>query len=256
MLAQAITFSWRVSIEDLRQEISRYSLSFAWWFIDPVAYCVIFWLLRSVVLSRLETNAVPFLLVGLLWWRLFSSIVMEVSQATNRHAQLARRLNVPLLSLSIAPLISNSLKFAISLIIIIPLWIYFYEVPIVNLLHMAILFITTLMMSWTLGAAIMLLAPVFPDVRLVMTHILRAIFMLSGIFYSIANIEIAYRSILALIPSTAIIDHIRHTLLGTTLSIEGIGPSIWVLFLASAAVMIIGMLAVRASQQRLLKLYL
>lgn len=198
---------------DLRAEAARTYLGFVWWVLDPIILMAIFYVLFGLLLQRGGEHFVQFLLIGLVSWRWFHITVFNGSNALPAGHGLIRQVYLPKLLLPLVAILTELVKFAVVLILLLtflwasgfgpgPVWL---ALPVLLLVQLALIGGVTLLLAS--------LVPFLPDLKPLIGHLLQMLFFLSGIFYDPAEIPEAYRGYFFLNPMAALIDGYREVLL-------------------------------------------
>lgn len=198
---------------DLRAEAARTYLGFAWWVLDPVIFMLIFYVLFELLLRRGGEHFVQFLLIGLVTWRWFHMTVFNGANALPAGHGLIRQTYLPKLLLPLAAILTDLIKFAVVLTLLLAFlglsgfgpgaaWL---ALPALLLAQLALICGVTLLLA--------ALVPFLPDLKPLIGHVLQMLFFLSGIFYDPAGIPEAHRGYFFLNPMAALIESYREVLL-------------------------------------------
>ncbi len=198
---------------DLKSETANTYLGILWWIIEPVTSMAIYYFVFSVILNRGTEDFVPFLLIGIVMWQWFAQAVTRGSRAIIQNQGLVRQAAVPKIVYPIVSLLTNTVKFAVTFVLLLVfLWVYGFDVgvyytalPLLLLIELAIIAGATLPLS--------AIAPFLPDITNVLTHVIRIMFYLSGILYLPEKIPERYRWTLDYNPMAVTIQAYRDVLM-------------------------------------------
>jgi lipopolysaccharide transport system permease protein len=198
---------------DLRSESERTYVGFLWWFIEPVINMVVFYFIFSFVLRRGTDDYVAFLLTGMVAWKWFNSALVGGARSIPNNAALTQQVHVPKAIFPLVIVVTNTAKFAIAFVMLLVfLWAYGYApgpqyaaLPLVLAVELLFVIGTT----WLLAAV----TPFFPDIQVLMEHVLRVAFFLSGIFFPISDIPESVRGYFYLNPMVPLIESHRDILM-------------------------------------------
>jgi lipopolysaccharide transport system permease protein len=199
----------------LRAEAARTYISFLWWFIEPMIFLLVFYLVFGLLLERFSPDFIPQILVGLVTFRWFSNTLGRGSKSIIGGRGLMRQVYVPKILFPSVLILANTFKFAIVFVVLllsflvygIPATWTFAAIPI--LLLTQFLFIT----GCTFMAAAVV--PFLPDLKYLIDNALTVMFFLSGVFFSLRRIPEQYQEYVFLNPMAALIDAYRGALLGS-----------------------------------------
>lgn len=126
--------AWR----DITVRYKQTVIGFAWAIVRPLFTIVAFSFLRYLFGGRdTSPDAIPYPLMiaaGTLAWGLFSTIVTEISNSLVSNANLINKVYFPRIVIPLASTVVCLIDFAISLIILVGLMIYYQYVPSIHLL--------------------------------------------------------------------------------------------------------------------------
>lgn len=198
----------------LRAEAARTYISFLWWFIEPIIFLIVFYLVFGLLLERFSPDFIPQILVGLVTFRWFSNTLGRGSKAIVGGRGLMRQVYVPKILFPCVLILGNTFKFSIVFSVLIASFLFygisanwtFAALPI--LLLTQFLFIT----GCTFVAAAVV--PFVPDLKFLIDNVLTVMFFVSGVFFSLRRIPEQYQEYVFLNPMAALIDAYRGVLLG------------------------------------------
>lgn len=204
---------WTGAVLDLRAEVSRHVLSYAWWIIEPALHMAVYYVVFGMLLNRGVENYPVFLLAGLVPWTWFSKSVLSSSNSLLQNQNLMLEVGVHPFVFPATSLLKASLKqlpvFLLLLVFVVILgiapnaaWLF---LPLIILAQVAI----TIAFS-------SLIAAVIPFVRdlsyLVATGMMFLMFM-SGIFFDVKNIAPKWQDAFLMNPMALLIVSYRKVLL-------------------------------------------
>lgn len=198
---------------DLIAEAKKYFVGYAWWIIVPVFDMIIYYIVFGLFLKKGTTDFVPFLLSGILAWRWFSSTVLSGASSIIQNKSLMNRVFIPKIVFPMVVLISNTFKFIITLLFLFMfLWLSGYPINQAYLLLPIVVIIQFLLISFFTFVTAAIL-PFYPDLKIVVDSILRFMFFLSGIFYSVSNLSPKLQSYIIYNPMVHILTSYRKILI-------------------------------------------
>jgi lipopolysaccharide transport system permease protein len=114
---------------DLRTEVARRFLGFAWWILEPVMYMAVFYLVFGLGLRQGGPDYVPFLLSGMVAWKWFDGSVRQASNCIVMNAGLIQQIFVPKYVFGLIQIFTNTFKFLLILVLLIAIGagIYLYK---------------------------------------------------------------------------------------------------------------------------------
>lgn len=204
---------------DIRSQVSRVYLGFAWWFIEPLLYMAAFYLVFGIVFQRGGPDFPSFLLTGLVAFRWFDSGVRSGMESIIRGSNLIKQIYIPKYVLPFSSIVASSVKalvvFALLLVFLLSQGIY----PAPAWSALPVVLFTLFLWILFVGGASALVVPFLPDLRILINNGLTLMLFLSGIFYSADQVPDSLRPYFFLNPLATIIHALRDILL------DGIWPN-------------------------------
>lgn len=170
---------------ELKDRISSSYLSWAWLFLEPFCFMLIYTFIVRVVFQSDEAFLPVFVFIGLTMWNFFNKTVMSSIKLVRYYRGVITKTYVPKFVLLYVRMIINGFEMMISWVIVLGMLIVF-KVPFTwNMLYFFPLMV--LLCVGTFGASAILLhfGTYIDDLTNVVNIIMRLLFYLSGIFYSL-----------------------------------------------------------------------
>ena len=220
--------AWR----DVSVRYKQTMLGVAWAFMRPFLTMVVFTVVFGQ-LAKLPTGGpVPYAVMvfaGLLPWTLFSSILGDASSSVMNNANLISKVFFPRLLVPMATVMVALIDFAISLLILVGLMIWYGVVPGWQILLLPLFVALTL--AAAIGPALWASALVvkYRDFRFVVPFVIQIGLYASPVGFSSSIVPDQWRLLYSLNPMVGIIDGFRWSIIG------GASPIYWPGFLISLA---------------------
>lgn len=204
---------WR----DVKVLYAQTILGFSWAILNPLIQIIIFSVIFGRV-AKLSTEGIPYLLyasVAIVPWTYMSDAMTQASQSLISGQAMLGKIYFPRLIFPLTPVLSKLVDFAISILIIVGVMIYYRIVPTWNLLFFPLFFIMMMSIPAAVGMLLASLAIRFRDVKFAMSFVIRMLMYTAPIVYSASGMSTTYRFIYSLNPLVGVIEGFRATLLGT-----------------------------------------
>ena len=227
---------WR----DIKILYAQTILGFAWAVLNPLLQIVIFTLVFGRI-AKVYTDGIPYVLfstVAIVPWAYMSLAMTQSSQSLVAGQQMLGKIYFPRLIFPITPVLARLVDFAISILIVLCVTIYYRVLPTWNLLLLPLFLILMASVSAGLGMWLSAMAIRFRDVRFAMQFIIRLLMYSAPIVYSASSIGKTYRMIYSVNPIVCVIEGIRACLLGTPIP----WPYIWPGIITTALLLVSGAL--------------
>lgn len=199
---------------DLRAEARRYYISYAWWIIEPMFEMVVFYLVFNVLMSRGGPNFVQFLLIGLIAWKWFGTTVHRCGNSIIGARALILQTSLPKIIFPTVFILTDTFKAILSAGLILVVLILSGFLPNVTYFALPALFVVQLLLIMAVGYSLAALVPYLPDLGILISHLLRMLFFVSGIFWDPNTISSdKHRALFFLNPIGLLINDYRGILL-------------------------------------------
>jgi lipopolysaccharide transport system permease protein len=208
--------TWR----DIKVRYKQAALGIGWAILQPLLTMVIF----SVIFGKFgklpTDNSIPyplFTFVALLPWNLFSNALQKAGTSLVGSANLITKIYFPRLIIPISSVGAGLVDFAVSLVVLVGLMIYYRVYPTWNMLWIIPFLIMTLIVALAVGLWSSALNVRYRDVQQMIPFLIQVWMYASPVAYS-ANIitDRKWQLIYGLNPLTGIIQGFRWALLGGT----------------------------------------
>ncbi len=213
---------WR----DVKVLYAQTVLGLAWAILNPLVQIVVF----SVVFGRvakIHTEGIPYALfstVAIIPWTYMSEAMNLSSQSLITGQQVLGKVYFPRLIFPLTGVLSKLVDFAVSLIILTGMFIYYRVTPSWNLLWAPVFFVMMVAIPAGIGMWLSALAIRYRDVKYAMSFLVKMLIYSAPIVYSAAKIPEKYRMIYSLNPIVAVVEGYRSCLLGTPFPWQFIWP--------------------------------
>lgn len=224
---------------DLRSEARRYYIAYLWWVLEPVLEMLVFYLVFAVGLRRSGHNFAQFLLVGLVVWKWFETTVKHCGTSIINSAGLIRQVAIPKIFFPSVVIITDTFKALVTFGVVFSFLLFSGLAPNKAYAALPLLFLVQVLIIMAVGYLFAAITPFFPDFMLIVSHILRLIFYLSGIFYDPRHIPEPYRSLFFVNPLALLVSYYRGVLL------EGLYPDLFSLFILGLLSLLLVILVAR-----------
>ncbi|WP_101756524.1 ABC transporter permease [Oceanicoccus sp. KOV_DT_Chl] len=235
------------ALAEIKSGTKQSHLGALWWFLDPLLYLSVFYVVFGVVLHRGGDGFVTYLIIGLVFWRWFESSIHQCSSVLINYKGVIDQVYLPKIILPFIPFFSNVIRFLIILSVLLILLILF-NTPSYSTWHwLPVLLLGQALMILSIGVLLSALLPFFPDLRSFIGYGLSLLFFMSAIFYRIDDLSEKKQFFFMFNPMVFYIESQRGVL------IEGTKPALMFLFayiVMSLIVLCIGLLLLHRYDRR------
>lgn len=213
---------WR----DIKVVYAQTVLGFGWALLQPLIQIVIFTLIFGKV-AKVSTDGIPYFLfstLAIVPWTYMSTAVTLASQSLVSGQSMLGKVYFPRLIFPLVPIFSKLIDFAISMLIVIAVMVYYGIEPTQSLWYLPIFLLMMIAVPAGAGLWLAALAIRFRDVKFGMQFGIRMLMYTAPIVYSASAIPEFYRFIYSLNPLVGVIEGFRACLLGIDIHWEFIIP--------------------------------
>jgi lipopolysaccharide transport system permease protein len=200
--------SWR----DIKVRYKQTTLGVLWAIIRPVLTMVVFtFVFGRLAHMKVEGNAPYAIMVfaGLLPWQFFSNALSESSMSLLDNEKLLTKVYFPRLIIPASSVITSSIDFFISFVILIFLFFVYHYIPPIQILLMPVFWVMAFAASFGPGLFLTALNVKFRDFRYIIPFIVQFGLYISPVGFSSNIVPEKWRWAYALNPMVGVIDCFR-----------------------------------------------
>ena len=198
---------------ELKAEAQVRYLGYILWLLDPLINTV----LLNVILAawnQWAVDAVTFLLTGSIIWQWFSTCFITATGSIYDAGEMLKYVYLPKAVLPLIAILSNTWRFAFIFALLL-LWCWGSgHLPTHAYLALPVLLFLQLLIIIGFGLPLAAIMPYFPDARIVVDAVLRYLWLISGIFFSVEKLPSTYQFYFHLNPMAVLIEAYRDVLIG------------------------------------------
>lgn len=195
-----------------------------WFFIQPIFTTIVF----SFVFGKLAgigTDGIPqylFFLSGITAWNYFSDCLTKTSTVFRDNVNIFGKVYFPRLIMPLSIIVSNLVRFAVQLLLLLFMMGYFYLNPVkgtsFSFSHGIFLFPVIVLLMALLGLGIGLIITAittkYKDLTFLVTFGVQLMMYGTTVIYPLSEVPTEYRKFIELNPMTGIIEAFRYAFLG------------------------------------------
>jgi len=204
---------WR----DIKTRYAQSILGIGWAVIQPVFSMIVF----SIVFGRfagVSSDGLPypiFSFAALVPWTYFSNSLSTATSSLITSSNMLSKVYFPRLVIPIAPVIGKLVDFAIAMLLLFLLMLWYRITPTIDALAIPLLILLMMLSAAGMGLWLTTLAVQYRDVSYAMTFIIQLMMYASPVVYPTSSVPQNFRLVYALNPMTGVIEGFRSALLGT-----------------------------------------
>jgi len=208
---------WFLALRDILVRYKQAVIGIAWSILQPLFTMVVF----SVIfgrLAKLPSDGVPYpilIFTALLPWQFFAHSMSASSQSIVGSASIISKVYFPRLIIPTSAVISGTIDFCISFVILIGMMVWYKIVPTANIVYLPLFVLLTFTAALAVGLWLSALNAEFRDVFYVVPFLVQAGQYISPVAYSSSIIPEKWKFLYSLNPMVGVIDGFRWSILGT-----------------------------------------
>ena len=170
----------------LKDEVASSHLNWLWWILDPIFLMLIYVFIFTIVFPGGREPFFPaFIFIGITIWGFFNKNVSQSVKLIRNNKAIVTKVYIPKFILLIITMVQNAFKMLISFGIVVVLMMIYKVPPSLNMLYMILVMLTLFMVTFACGTILMHLGVFIDDLSNVVQIVLRLMFYMTGIFYSV-----------------------------------------------------------------------
>jgi len=236
--------TWR----DIKVRYKQTALGAAWAIIQPFFTMLVFSLFFGR-LAKMPSDGVPypiFSFAALVPWTFFANGLTQSSNSLVGSSNLITKVYFPRLIIPISSVISGVIDFALAMVVLFAMMIYYGVSPTINVLFLPLFILLAFVTSLGVGLWLSALNVEYRDVRYVLPFVVQFWLFATPIAYPSTLLHEPWRTIYGLNPMVGVVEGFRWALLGTQ---TAPGPIIFVSSLAALLILLFGALYFRRMEK-------
>ena len=211
---------------DLKRTHADTVIGQLWWILDPILQVVVYFLVFDLIFQRKTPDFLLFLMAAILPWKWFGTVLNDSMGSVVSRQGLIRQIPFPKIVLPTSAVLAGTVSFAISLISIVVVYPLYLSRLTPWILLIPLIAFVQLILSLAIAMVLSAANAFYRDVSNVTGHVLRLLFYLSPILYTIDDLPSnqVVRFLFGLNPFTTLMTAYRSVLWGTKTSGHGVAP--------------------------------
>lgn len=204
---------WR----DIKTRYAQSILGVGWAVIQPVFSMIVFTIVFGNF-AQVSSDGVPYAIfnfTALVPWTYFSSSLTGASGSLIGASSMISKVYFPRLVIPMAPVLGKLVDFAIAMLILFGMMVYFGFAPNAGVLALPLLILLMMMSASGLGMWLTALAIQYRDVKYAMNFVVQLLMYAAPVVYPASSVPESIRLFYAVNPMVGVIEGFRAALLGT-----------------------------------------
>ena len=204
---------WR----DIKTRYAQSILGVGWAVIQPLFTMIVFTIVFGN-LAQISSDGVPYAIfsyTALVPWTYFSSALSAATSSLINASGMISKVYFPRLVIPLAPVLGKLVDFAIAMLILFALMLWFGFFPTIWTLTLPLLILLMMLTAAGLGMWLTALAVQYRDINYAMGFVIQLLMYAAPVVYPARNVPAQYRLLYGLNPMVGVIEGFRSALLGT-----------------------------------------
>lgn len=203
---------WHKALAELRVEATRAYIGLLWWVVEPVLYMTAFYIAFGSGIRGGGTNAMLFLLIGLVPWKWFASSVQNSSSSLQANSGLIQQVYFPKFILPFTVVVANTIKFSIVLCILLSLCVILGKGPVIYWFALPVIVFVQFLLISASGSLCAAIVPIIPDLKLIVDNGLIVLMFVSGLFFDVHKLPPVKARLLGFNPLVPLMESYRDVI--------------------------------------------
>lgn len=198
------------AISELKSQVAESYLGWLWWILDPLLFMCVYSFVVTMVWGTNVENFPLFVFAGLISWNFFSSTIGGSVGIVRSYRSVLLKTSMPKYIFIIVSMMVNFVKLMIGFGIIIVLVIVLNINISLSIFTVIPILFVYIVLTFGISLIVAHFGVYIADLKNVITVLLRLLFYLSGVFYTIERLPDSVQSIyMFLCPTGFIISEVR-----------------------------------------------
>ena len=206
---------WTLSLHRIKVRYKQSVLGILWAFLQPISMMLVFTFIFSLI-ARMPSDGIPyaiFAFTALLPWNYFSTSVLNGTSSLVKDAQFVTKVYFPREILPITYIVAALFDFAIALILLAGLMIYYQIALTVNVLYVLPILLVLTCFALAISFIFSATQVRFRDIGMAVPLLLQLWLFATPVIYPLSAVPARWRSFYALNPMVGIIESFRQVVL-------------------------------------------
>ncbi len=172
---------------DLKSSVADSYLNWLWWILDPILFMLVYSFLAQIVFNSREDNFAVFVFIGLTAWDFFNRTITNSVKLVKGNKSTVIKIYIPKYTLILSRMYLNGFKMLISFGLVIASMIISGITVTWNILYLPLILAVLFVITFGFSTIFMHFGVFIEDLANVVAVLLRLLFYVSGVFYSIGD---------------------------------------------------------------------
>lgn len=206
------------AIASLRAEVNGSFLNWLWWILDPFLFMMVYSFVSVIVFGRSEPHFIPFVFVGYGMWQFINRSISASVKLVRGNKSVLSRIYLPKYILLFSKLFKHMIQFMITLGLSLCISVIDHVDFSWRIVYVPLVIFVAVIFVFGVSCITLHCGVYAQDLSNVITVLLKLVFYLSGVFYSVPKrLPAPYGDIMLMAnPAAMLINELRNVILYKT----------------------------------------
>ena len=204
-------------ISGLKAQHRNTFLGYFWWLLDPLLGVFVYYFLVVIVLGRGGENYAPFLVIGLVVFRWFSSTVNTSAKSIVSKSSIITQVYLPKAIFPFGVSLSQLINFTFGLVIIAFFLLFFRIVPGKEVIWLPFIMLIQLLFHMAISLILAYYCVFIRDIENITSHVMSIMRYASPVIWKMDRLPERYRWVAEINPFSHLLSGYRNVLMYNTL---------------------------------------
>ncbi len=188
-------------------------LGYLWWLLDPLLFFLMYYFLRIVLMGRAGENIVPFLAIGLIVFRNFSSSLTGSAGSITGQAGLITQVYLPKAMFPLSVVLTQLVNFGFGLVIIAAVLVATGLIPGPELVWLPLVILTQTLFHLAIGLFMAYACAFVRDLENLLRYVTRVMRYTSPVIWEVDRLPDSFQWVVAINPFAWLLNAYRDVLM-------------------------------------------
>ncbi|MCQ2603529.1 MAG: ABC transporter permease [Spirochaetia bacterium] len=180
-------------VTGLKAENRNTALGYLWWLLDPFLNILIYYFLVAVIMKRGSPDYSPFLVVGMIVFRYFSTTVSMSCNAILSHSGIITQVYLPKAIFAVGTTLSQTINFLFGLLIVEGFMLFFHRMPGIQLVCLPLIILVQLLFQLAIAMFLSYICIFIRDFKNVVGHIIMILHFIAPVIWEVTFLPEKYQ---------------------------------------------------------------
>ena len=197
----------------LKAENRNTFLGYLWWLLDPFLNIIVYYFLVVVIMKRGSPDYSPFLIIGMIVFRYFSTSISLSSGAIVSNAGIITQVYLPKAIFSFGTVLSQTINFLFGLIVVEILLFFFHVSQGIELICLPLIIVVQMLFQLAISLFLSYICVFIRDFRNIVGHIIMILHFVAPVIWEITFLPNKYSWVVKYDPLAWILQAYRDVLM-------------------------------------------